>query len=148
MEKILVALDTKHGAWAALSHACSLAERMDVELYVLLVHPSSKEKQNSAEFALEAAIKSRLELLLEAAKNKGIRINYFVSEGTYEEEIIQFVNHYRIGLLVCETTGSAARISAKEALFLRALRHRLRCKLEVVAAGKAPLLAENLPPMT
>ena len=144
MERILVAIDTRHGAWAALSHACFLARRMDVELYVLLVNPLPGEGKTSSGNVLESTVKKRLSLLLETAKAQGISINYFVTEGTYEDEVIQFVKHYRIGLLVFETKGSETRMTAKEATLLGTLRHRLRCKIEVVAANKSGPTPESL----
>jgi len=136
MEKILVAIDARYGAWAALSHACSLGKRMDVDLNVLLINPKHRGKGKAVGCALEPAVKKRLELLMEAAKSEGITINYFMTEGSYEEEVIHFVNHHKITLLVCETRGGDARSAAKDAIALRALSHRLHCKMEVVAPIK------------
>jgi nucleotide-binding universal stress UspA family protein len=88
MENILVAIDGKHGAWEALSRACSLARRVHVQLSVLLVIPSPTRNLSYSDAQLEATVRERLELLLEAIKAEGIRINYFVTEGVYEEEVM------------------------------------------------------------
>nr|WP_321464420.1 universal stress protein [uncultured Desulfobulbus sp.] len=136
MEKILVAIDARHGAWAALSHACSLAKRMEVELNVLLITPLSTGRTGALQNELDSVVKKRLQLLLETAKTEGITVNYFMTEGSYEDEVIDFVNHHKIALLVHETRGKDARSAAKEAIALRALRHRLHCKVEVVAPIK------------
>ena len=136
MEKILVAIDARYGAWAALSHACSLGKRMDVDLNVLLINPQNQGTGKAGGCDPEPAVKIRLELLVEAAKAEGITINYFMTEGSYEDEVIHFVNHHKITLLVCETRGGDARSAAKEAVALRALCHRLHCRMEVVAPIK------------
>ncbi|MDD2464453.1 MAG: universal stress protein [Desulfobulbus sp.] len=136
MEKILVAIDARRGAWAALSHACSLAKRIQVDLNVLLVNPQTSGRGGAVHGELEQVVRTRLELLLETAKAEGITINYFMTEGAYEDEVINFVNHHKIALLVYETRGRDARSTAKDAVALRALRHRLKCKMEVVAPIK------------
>ncbi|MBV5343308.1 hypothetical protein JZU68_06755, partial [bacterium] len=67
---------------------------------------------------------------------EGITINYFLTEGNYEDEVINFVNHHKIALLVHETTEGDARSANKESALLRALRHRLTCRMELVAPMK------------
>jgi len=133
MEKILVAIDSRCGAWAALAHACSLAKRIEVELNVLLITPRSAGKGEDVRDAVGESVRKRLELHLANAKAEGIVVNYYMTEGTYGEEVINFVNHHKIALLVHETRGRDARSAARDAVALRALRHRLTCKMEVVA---------------
>jgi len=137
MEKILVAIDSKHGAWEALSHACSLAKRIDVRLNVLLVIPPDRQKLSCTEKEVEEAIKKRLELSVEAAKAEGILINYFIAEGKYEEEVINFVNQNRISLLVHEANDGETRPAGREPFFLRSLRHRISCTVEIVSTKKS-----------
>ncbi|WP_310600467.1 universal stress protein [Desulfobulbus sp.] len=136
MERILVAIDGRHGAWEALSHACSLAKRVQVLVYVLLVMPTAPGRERATDKGGWQSVKKRLELHLAAAKAEGLAINYFMTEGHYEDEVINFVNHHKIALLVHETRGKDARSAARDAVALRALRHRLTCKLEVVAPMK------------
>ncbi|MFV0436457.1 MAG: universal stress protein [Desulfopila sp.] len=133
MEKILVAIDGRCGAWAALSHACSLAKRMDVDLNVLLVNPPGVGKKQDSPGKPELAVRMRLDLLLETAKAEGLVINYFVTEGPYEDEVILFANTHKIALLVYEACGGCGRGAARQSIALQALRHRLRCRVEVVA---------------
>jgi nucleotide-binding universal stress UspA family protein len=135
MEKILVAIDGKHGAWEALSHACSLAKRIHVQLNVLLVIPPSQARLSPAETDAENHVKKRLELLIEAAQSENITINYFIAEGNYDDEVINFVNHNKITLLVHETPEGEAR-AIGNAVSLGSLRHRIACKMEVVAPKK------------
>ena len=70
MEKILVAIDSKHGAWEALSHACSLAKRIDAMLNILLVVPLNRQKMLCSEKEVEEAIKKRLELLYRGCQSR------------------------------------------------------------------------------
>lgn len=139
MENILVAIDGKHAAWEALSRACSLALRVQVQLSVLLVCPSPAQALSHAELQLETTVRERLELLLEAMKAEGVRINYFVTEGVYEEEVIAFVHNNRVTLLVYEATDGDARCADRDSLSLRSIRHRIACRMEVVAPKKHTL---------
>ncbi|MFH0782847.1 MAG: universal stress protein [Pseudomonadota bacterium] len=136
MEKILVAVDGKRGVWEALSHACSLAKRIAVKLNILLVVGPGIEKMSHNEREREKQIKVKLELLIEAAKAQGIQINYFITEGIYEDEVIHFVNHNKISLLVYDANDGDTRAANSDLVFLRSLRHRIACRVEVVSAKK------------
>lgn len=136
MESILVAIDGKHGSWGALSRACALAQRMDVKLNVLLIVPSTRHVLSHAEQQMEEDVRKRLGLHIEAAKSEGIRINYFLAEGSYDEEVIAFINNNKITLLVHELPEGDARTTEKEYATLRTIRHRVSCRVEVVAPKK------------
>ena len=73
---------------------------------------------------------------IEAAKAEGILINYFIAEGRYEKEVINFVNHNKISLLVHEVNYGDARSANRDLLFLRSLRHRVACTVEIVSTKK------------
>jgi nucleotide-binding universal stress UspA family protein len=136
MKKILVAIDGRHGAWEALSHAFSLARRIEVRLNILLVESPGRLNQFHSGTEVEGEIKKKLELLIETAKAEGIDINYFIAEGNYEDEVINFVSHNKIDLLVHEANERGARSERSEASSLRSLRHRIACTVEVVAPKK------------
>lgn len=136
MEKILVAVDGKRGAWEALSHACSLAKRIAVKLNILLVATPDIHRLSHSEKEAEKQIRIKLELLIEAAKVEGIQINYFITEGIYENEVIQFVNNNKISLLVYGSNDGDMRAASKDLEFLRSLRHRIACTVEVVSPKK------------
>jgi transposase len=85
-------------------------------------------------------IRKKLELLLEAAKAEGISVNYYVTEGTYDDEVISFINNNKITLLVYETLDGDIRPANREcAASLRTLRHRVACTIEVVAPKKTEI---------
>jgi nucleotide-binding universal stress UspA family protein len=138
MEKILVAINGREEAWEALSHACSLAGRIHAQLSLLLVQTPEPalppyEIEETGEF------RKRLALKIEAAKAEGIAINFFITEGNYEDEVIGFINANRISLFIFETRGSNGardrkkRAADKEpAAVLGRLRHKIPCRMEVV----------------
>ena len=139
MERILVAINNKYGGWEALTHACSLAKRMAVKLYVLLVTPSPGKKPSMAQQEIQHQLKERVILVIEKAKNEGIEIQYYTTEGNYADEIISFTKTYNISLLISEIRSGAARGSKQEDAVLHSLRHRLSCRMEVVAQKQKPL---------
>ncbi|TKB28529.1 universal stress protein [Desulfopila sp. IMCC35006] len=136
MEKILVAINSRHGAWEALSHACSLAKRIDATLNVLLVVPLNRGRISCHAQEVEEAIRKKLELLIEAAKAEGVQINYFITEGEYAQEVISFVNNNKISLLIHEADDKKARSADKELVFVRSLRHKISCTVEIVFTKK------------
>jgi len=133
MEHVLVGIDRQHDAWEAFARACFLAKRIDAKLHVLLVLSPASEGLSHGHPEREATVRQRLELLVEAAKSDGLQINYFITEGHYEEEIIRFVNHYRITLLVLELPDGDMKSAEKGSVSLHAIRHRISCKVELVA---------------
>ncbi|MEZ0575789.1 universal stress protein [Halodesulfovibrio aestuarii] len=136
MESILVAIDGKHGAWGALSRACALAKRMDVKLNVLLVVPPVERALSRAEQQVEEDVRVRLGLNIEAAKSEGICINYFLAEGSYDNEVIEFINNNKISLLVHEIPEEDARSPERYYSTLHSIRHRVSCRVEILVPKK------------
>ena len=136
MEKLLVAIDSRYGAWEALSHACSLAKRIDATLNILLVVPLRRRNFSSQSKEVEEAIRKRLGLLIEAAKAEDVKINYFTTEGEYAQEVIDFVNNNKISLLIHEADDTKIRSAKREQVFLSSLRHRVSCTVEIVFTKK------------
>jgi hypothetical protein len=139
MEKVLVAFHDRHisQGWEAMAHACSLAKRMHVQLNLLLVTGSGDKSYPMVGDSPTAHIKNRLQLLMETAQSEGITINFFITEGNYEDEVIKFVNHNKISLLVHETCeGDCGTAGGETDSALRTLRHRIGCKMEIVAPKK------------
>lgn len=143
MEKILVAINDKEEAWEALSHACSLAERICARVSVLLVRPVARPVPPPYEIEETEEYRKRLELQVESAKAEGIAINFFITEGNYEDEVISFINANGISLFIHETRAGhgprGKRIKAanmKPAAILGRLRHKIPCRMEVVVPKK------------
>jgi len=81
-------------------------------------------------------VKRRIDLLIESALADGLQVNYFIAEGNFEEEVINFINCNKITLLVYEAPIDNGRSASKHSTSLRNLRHRIACKIEVVVPRK------------
>jgi K+-sensing histidine kinase KdpD len=137
MERILVCVDARHGAWGAWARAISLAGRIEARIYALLVlPPSGAEGGNAADTNTDRSVRERLELLIELAKSDGIPIDYFISEGSYEEEVIRFAEQNKITLIVAEPPPGDNRHPDREFTAFQKIRHRIRCRAELVIPRK------------
>ena len=138
MEKVLVAIDDKHGAWEPLSHAISLAKRISMQLNILLVGSGRTSDLSPSARDSEREVKRHIDLMKESAQAAGIPVNYFVTEGNFEEEVINFINCNRITLLVIQEVQSENnRPMNRNTASWNTLRHRIACKIDVVAPKKA-----------
>jgi K+-sensing histidine kinase KdpD len=124
-----------NGSWGALSRAISLAGRIDAKLYALLVLPPSV-KGGSEEHSAPCVTRERLELLIEIAKSEGSRIDYFISEGNYEEEVIRFVEQNRITLVIAEYPDGENPDCERDLAQIRKIQHRIACRVELVSPRK------------
>jgi K+-sensing histidine kinase KdpD len=138
MERVLVSMNVRQGAWEALSRAISLARRIDARIYALLVLPSPATGGGIVD-QKASGVKERLELLIEAAKSENIRIDYFISEGKYEQEVIRFIDQNKITLLVVESPEGDQR----ELHPIESFRHRTTCRVEVISLRKNQQLNEG-----
>jgi len=136
MERILVSMHCRNGPWGALSRAISLAGRIDAKLYALLVLPPCAESSGIQEHNPLCKTKERLELLIEIAKAEGSRIDYFISEGNYEEEVIRFVQQNRITLLIAESPDRDGPHPERDLAQIRKIQHRIACRVELVSPRK------------
>jgi nucleotide-binding universal stress UspA family protein len=136
MERILVCVDARHGAWEAWARAISLAKRIDAKVYALLVLPLGGTEIGTTDTTTDRSVRERLELLIELAKSDGIPIDYFISEGSYEEEVIRFANQHKITLIVAEPPRGDNRHSDREFASFEKIRHRIRCRAELVSPRK------------
>lgn len=136
MERILVSMSSQRGAWGAWSRAISLCRRIGARLYALLLMPPSAKGAGTAGDNTPGGVRKRLELLIELAKAEGVQVDYFVSEGNYEEEVIRFVEQNRITLLVAESAEEETANSERESARIRRIGHRVSCRVELVSPRK------------
>ncbi len=136
MERILVSMNCRSSSWGAWSRAISLARRIDAKLYALLVLPPSAKGVGIEEHNAAGRIRERLELLIEAAKSEGARIDYFISEGNYEEEVIRFVEQNRITLVVADSPDEENPHPERDLAQIRKIQHRVACRVELVSPRK------------
>jgi nucleotide-binding universal stress UspA family protein len=134
MEKILVGLDPgKTSLWAAV-HALNLAKRIHARLYFLLVidPEAPKGSDESLIRQIEASMRASLESLIEEGISEGIPVDYYITYGKYDNELIKFVKENRITMLVVGSpTPQDGRLEDFDDLLER-IRHRIDCRIEVV----------------
>ncbi len=130
MEKILVGIEAQRGAWEALGRAFSLAERLSAHVSVLLVYP--EDLVDGVVVSGEESAKERVKLMLEDAESKGISVEFYVSSGSYEEEVISFVNEHGITHLIVEQTDEGSKEGLKCSKAHQNIRHRVQCRMEIV----------------
>jgi len=133
MEKILVGLyPGKTSLWAAV-HALNLSKRINARLYFLLViDPAGKGSDESLMRQVEASMKSSLESLIEEGISDGIPVDYYITYGLYDNELVKFVKENKITMLVVGSpTPQDGRFEDFEDL-LEKIRHRINCRIEVV----------------
>ncbi len=151
MEKILIGIDKNNIDLRPCIHAINLAKRMNrTKLYCLMILDKSKIKSDNPydkieiqrkesanvknEQALEVSPKNDLESLIEDGRSKGIIIDYYMVEGNFQDEIINFVKSHRIDLFVIGSPLEKTNLTEKEAFteFIEKIRHKIDCRIEVV----------------
>jgi nucleotide-binding universal stress UspA family protein len=133
MEKILVGLDPgKTSLWAAV-HALNLSKRINARLYFLLViDNAAKGSDESLMRHIETSMKSSLESLIEEGISEGIPVDYYITYGQYDNELVKFVKENKITMLVVGSPTSQDRRLEDFDDLLEKIRHRIDCRIEVV----------------
>jgi len=134
MERLLVSMDARHGAWEAWSRAVSLARRINASVYALYVLPPQQGGGTAPGTSdLSMAVRKRLDLLVEAAKADGVDATLYVTEGQYEAEVVRFAQEHRITLLVAENPDAEPRGFGRDVPDIRKIRHLIQCQVELVS---------------
>lgn len=127
MERILIGTSPRHGAFAALPRAISLAKRIKATVYVLFVSPDGSPPAGDENYG-------RLRLMVQQARQDGVGIEYFVTEGGYEEEVIRFARDRKITLLVSESADGEGRAAERDSQqSLQRILHGVSCRVELVS---------------
>ena len=133
MERILVGLDTAEGSlWSGI-HALNLAKRIDAKVSFLLVIDPDVDKRDLAILDQEKGyMTKRLGALIEQGRADGIAVDYFVTYGKFDVEIVKFIKENRITMLVIGLPADQKGSSGHFAELLEKVRHRIDCRIEVV----------------
>lgn len=133
MEKILVGLyPGKTSLWAAV-HALNLSTRIKSRLFFLLViDPSEKGKDERVMCPMAASMKSSLDSLVEEGISDGIPVDYYITYGQYDNELVKFVKENRISILVIGFPPCQQGRFKDFDNLLEKIRHRIDCRIEVV----------------
>lgn len=132
MKQLLVSMNGRKVPWEALSRAIALAKRLEARVHVLVVAP-----RESALEVLDPTSRNTLEQRVRAAGEDGVRVDSFFAEGNYEEEVVSFVKHNKINLLITEHDHNDARGAERESASLQTIRHRVSCPVEIVTPRKS-----------
>ncbi|MBW2108311.1 MAG: universal stress protein [Deltaproteobacteria bacterium] len=133
MERILVGMNPASASFWAGLHALSLAKRIDARVcFLYVVDPRSEDHVQHTYQDIRSDAKKTVERFVEKARAEGIAVDYYVSEGDYESELIRFIQEKRITMLVLGAPGGHAVAPARFTSFLDRIRHRVDCRIEVV----------------
>ena len=133
MEKILVTMNPARTRLFAGLHALNLARRINARVIFLMVSPAGPGRSEPATHnRSEAALKKRVEALIDEARSDGVAVDYYAASGDYEGELIRFVQENKVTLLVVETPVGPPETVETFRNFLNKLRHRIDCRIEVV----------------
>lgn len=132
MEKILVAMDPVRTHLFAGNHALHLAKRINAKVHFLLILPDSPPPGSVKHNSNESAVKKKVDAVIEEARSEGIKVDYYMTYGDYESELVSFIQENNITLLVLEYPYLHSDASEGYKDFLDKLRHRIDCRIEVV----------------
>ena len=136
MERILVGVGPQTSKlWAAL-HAVGLARRMQARVSFLLV------LEPGATVWLAPPKRQDLERLIDQVRAEGLPVEYFISQGSFEEELVRFTKEHRVTMLVIDQPTAQSGDGHDSTTLLEKIRHRVDCRIEVVhetARGLATL---------
>ena len=134
MEKILVGMDASAMTLWAPIHAINLGKRIKAKVYILLViNPAMASTQRDLEEEIEAAARKKVEALIDEGRSEGVVVDYYITHGTYEGELIKFIEENGITLLVVGFSLAKDKGSGGEIVdVLENIRHRINCRIEVV----------------
>jgi len=130
MERILVGIHSPDTSFWAGVHALNLAKRIGARVSFLLVVDRESGSTDDLGQKAEASFKKKVESLIEEGRSEGIAVDYYLTYGNFETELIRFSQENRVTLLVVEPPRekSTERFSS----LLEKIRHRINCRIEVV----------------
>lgn len=118
--------DMTGGFFGAVYRAIHLAERIKAGVHILSV------SDQSALTDPDEAAKKYLELLIETARADGITINYYITKGIFEDEVIWFVRENKITLLVLGIPDGVSESAKAFRKSLGKIRQNVNCTIELV----------------
>lgn len=136
MERILVIMNAQYNAWEALGRAVSLAKRIKATVFILRVFTPDKKKSVAPEQFAKTSAAFRLENIIQTARSDSVNIEYFVTEGDFNEEATRFVEHNKISLLIVEPgilEGDVLKNSEKGLNSIKDILYHISCRVEVVS---------------
>lgn len=136
MERILAAIHSSDiSLWSGV-HALNLAKRIGARVsFLVVIEPPGRSTDDSGE-GLEASLKEKIQSLIEEGRSEGIPVDYFLTYGDYETELIRFSQENRVTLVVVEPPRG--KPTDRFSSMLEKIRHRINCRIEVVHEKPVP----------
>jgi len=133
MERILVGMDPEGiSRWAGV-YALNLAKRIQAKVsFLLVIDPATQRVNPAISNEAEASVKENLEALVEEGLSEGISVDYYMTYGQYETELISFIKQNQISILVLGSPAEQRAAAGNFKHFLEKIRHRVDCRIEVV----------------
>ena len=134
MERILVGMDPEEGSlWAGI-HALNLAKRIKKAKvsFLLVLDPGTDKQKQALQEERKSSMMKSLGPLIEQGRAEGIGVEYFVSYGKFDNELVRFIKENRITMLVVGPPPDEKGPSAHFTDLLEKVRHRIDCRIEVV----------------
>ncbi len=130
MEKILVSFKPGESSLWAGMHALHLAKRISARVSFLLILEQTTDALSDSHAEMDAL--KKLSPLLDQGRSEGITVDYFVTSGDYDTELVKFIKENRITMLVVGSPSDQKGASGHFTEFLEKVRHRIDCRIEVV----------------
>ncbi|OPX41315.1 MAG: hypothetical protein B1H13_02760 [Desulfobacteraceae bacterium 4484_190.3] len=130
MERILVGIHSPDTSFWAGVHALNLAKRIGARVSFLLVVDRVLGSTGHSEKEIETSLRKKIESLIEEGRSEGIAVDYYLTYGNFESELIRFSQENKVTLLVVESPRGKA--TEHFSSLLEKIRHRINCRIEVV----------------
>ena len=136
MEKILVGMNSKMTSLWAVIHALNLAKRINARISILFVTTSSGQHSKNKQEE-DHPVRSQVEKLISDGRLEGLSIDYYLTCGSFKDELIKFIKEKKITLLVIEYPQREAKTDGEIfSEFIEEIKLRSGCRIEVVHPKK------------
>ncbi len=145
MERILVGMESGRTSLWAVVHALNLAKRIKARVFILLVTDDvpAKGKKDSFIDEMETSVKASLESLIEEGISDGIVVDYYITQGQYDNELVKFIKVNKITLLVVGMPTAPYIHPGDFNDLIEKIRHRIDCRIEVVHEKTAKIMERS-----
>ncbi|MBU4261298.1 MAG: universal stress protein [Proteobacteria bacterium] len=136
MNRILVAVETGHPSVSATVYALNLAQRIQAQISFLLIDHlgdeiDATEGEANDEFTVQ---KQLLSLISDSNRRDGVKVNFYVGNGSYETELINFVQQNKISLLIVGFPAPGQQEGAGRFLErLMNIKQKINCRIMIVS---------------
>jgi len=136
MNRILVAVEIGHPSVSAAVYALNLAQRIQAQISFLLIDHSGEgidatEGETNDEFTVQ---KQLLTLISDSSRSDGAKVNFYVGNGQYESELVNFVQENKISLLIVSFPAPGQQEDAGRFLErLMNIKQKINCRIMIVS---------------